>query len=215
MITVENRADRVNQEHVTRPNKKCVSAGEGLKTENVELKRKNAEMAAELHKIETKYKRIAELLDKVTIIKDKSQPILSKLEEIGVYPGEEYRSAQKGMRSTEKRDEAHSKLTIDSVDSQATFVDESEIANKDIFSNGIMQLFKGHRNDPPRPKKCVTANEGQYQLELSNLKQELEEKDKTINEYKGFIVQLMRTLQLMATDAENQQRFANAKNLLP
>ena len=33
-------------------------------------------------------------------------------------------------------------LTIESVDSQATFQDENEIANKNIFANGIIQAFK-------------------------------------------------------------------------
>ncbi len=168
--------------------KKPSEPTEQLKAENAELKKQNAEMRDELHKIEAKYQRIAQLLDQVPAKLNSRTVILEEPER--------------------KCDPL-----IDSVDSQATFVDENEIANKNIFSSGIMQMIgKVHGGNSPKNKKCVSMVPETATSEVGKLRKEVEKQRKIIKEYREFIVQLMGNLQLVAEDYENQSRTGSVRS---
>ncbi len=178
-------------------------------------------MAAELRRIEAKYKRISELLDQVPVsLKDGSRPHpQASIAPVTLAPPEDIASDDcVSSSSADKKDIL--KQTIDSVDSQATFVDESEVANKNIFSNGIIQLFGGNEKKPerenknatngrpptaPRVRKGASCSQGNVHVQLVSLQQELERKDRTIREYQAFISNIMGTLQQLAADVDFQQ----------
>ena len=148
-------------------------------------------MNAELHKIEDKYQRISSILDQVPDKLKYSQAIV--------------------LEETERKQD----MMIDSVDSQATIVDENDVANKDIFCNGIMQMFGKRVTEEvvPKNKKCVSAVTDTTQLQLiAKLKEEVERQKSTIKEYREFIVKMMKNIRNAADDSECQSRAASVRS---
>jgi len=160
---------------------------EQLKTENAALRAQNSEMRNELHKIESKYSRIAQLLDQVPL-KLQPQNIIA---------------------------EEQPQNLIDSVDSQATFVDENEIANKNIFSNGIMQILNGKKNkenEKPSEIKQIKPNSSMQENEITKLKAQIEKQKKIIRNDKEFIRNILKNLKQVADDSEGQSKLATCRS---